>query len=74
MADRKKFCDSCVTKKNLIEARQYYKYKLVEIEEQIKKFPSFCPCTNDSSQSFTPDASNNVKVISKLQRNNALVT
>jgi len=33
MADQKKLCDGCVTKKNLIEARQYYEYKLVEIEE-----------------------------------------
>lgn len=74
MKDQKK-CDSCVRKKSLIEAKQYYANKLVEIEEQINKFPSFCPCinTNNTSQSITPDASINVKVISKLQIKNVLV-
>jgi len=74
MKDQKK-CDSCVRKKCLIEAKQYYENKLVEIEEQINKFPSFRPCTNtnNSLQSITLDASINVKVISMLQIKNLLV-
>jgi len=73
MKDQKK-CDSCVRKKSLIATKQYYENKLIEIEEQINRFPSFCPCTNtnNSSQSITPDASINVKVISKLQIKNVL--
>lgn len=70
MGDQQKCCDGCIRKKNLTEVKQYYENKLVEIKEQINKLSSFCSCTNNTnniSQSLTPDASINIKVISKLQ-------